>query len=71
MLGVTPSAVSRWRTATSRLAPGPTACSETIEVIHEGVKDFDVEVLEDIGLEPGTPLRLRVRMKDGQWKAAA
>ncbi len=71
MLGVTPSTLSRWENGHELIGAGPDRLLRTIEVIHEGVKDFDVKVLEDIGPEPGAPLRLRVRMTDGQWKAAS
>lgn len=69
MLGVTPSTVSRWENGHEPIGAGPDRLLRMIEVQHGGIEGFDVKVLEHIGNEPGAPLRLRVRMTDGQWQA--
>jgi putative transcriptional regulator len=71
LLGVGPSSVSRWENGKEPIGPVPDRLLRTLEVLRDGVEGFDVQALGTIGDEAGAPMRLRVRMKDGQWRAAA
>jgi putative zinc finger/helix-turn-helix YgiT family protein len=71
LLGVGAPTVSRWENGHEPIGAVPDRLLRTLDVIRDGAEGFDVEALAEIGEEQGAPLRLRVRMKDGIWKAAA
>ncbi len=71
LLGVGPPTVSRWENGHEPIGAVPDRLLRALDVIRDGAENFDVEALAAIGDKPGTPLRLRVRIKDGVWQAAA
>ncbi len=70
LLGVGPGTVSRWENGREPIGAVPDRLLRTLEVIREGV-DFDVQTLGTIGDKSGAPLKLRVSLRDGEWRAAA
>lgn len=71
LFGSTPSTVSRWENGHEPIGATADRLLRTVVMLHDfGSEKFDYHVLADIG-DQIKPLRLTLKMEDGEWKAAA
>jgi len=70
-VGTTPETVSRWETGSTPMGVTSDRLLRLMVASRQPVTDYSLDTLKVVAREQAKPIRLRMEVDDGQWRARA